>query len=125
MFKKLRLADGRQFSRGIIVAGRAPECEWRFDSPRVSWQHAVCELMDEKLTVRDLGSTNGTRWNGHRIEKSDVRPGDVIAFGPVRYCFKDGGNGVLLAWKPDEEAEPAGLTTHRPLRRCTTRPWCH
>jgi pSer/pThr/pTyr-binding forkhead associated (FHA) protein len=35
--------------------------------------------------VRDLGSTNGTRINGQRVERGRLRPGDEISIGHTRY----------------------------------------
>lgn len=56
--------DGRTqdfaFDRFPVRIGRSPACELRLDYPFVSDQHAVFELHDGRVSLRDLGSTNGT-----------------------------------------------------------------
>jgi hypothetical protein len=38
-----------------------------------------------ELTVRDLGSTNGIRINGQRVESGRLRPGDELSIAHIRY----------------------------------------
>jgi hypothetical protein len=35
--------------------------------------------------VYDLGSANGTRVNGRRVESGRLCPGDELAIGPIRF----------------------------------------
>ena len=37
---------------------------------------------DGRVTVSDLGSTNGTFVNGEKIEEKELRDGDTVSFGP-------------------------------------------
>lgn len=39
--------------------------------------------------LRDLGSTNGTRVNGWRIDTAVVRPGDRVTFGAADRLLAD------------------------------------
>ena len=39
--------------------------------------------------VRDLGSTNGIRVNGIRMETGRLHPGDELSIAHLRYRFKD------------------------------------
>src|SRR5262245_32418171 len=57
----LKLADG------VTTLGRHDDCLIRIKSSQVSRRH--CEILEVggKLTVRDLGSSNGTFVNGKRI----------------------------------------------------------
>ena len=71
--------------RVLIVVGRHRRCDARLGSPYVSNRHC-CLLRDgDELAVRDLGSSNGTRINGHRVEEGRLVPGDELAIASVRF----------------------------------------
>ncbi len=71
-----------QFQARLRV-GRAPGNDLRINLATVSSDHAVLEIRDGNLHVRDLGSTNGTRVKGRRIVAwTKLAPGDVVRFGP-------------------------------------------
>src|SRR5271168_3007000 len=76
--------------RTIVVVGRHPACETRLDSLRVSRHH--CCMMQEsgEVVVRDLGSTNGIRINGQRVEMGRLRPGDELSIAHIRYRLENG-----------------------------------
>jgi len=63
---------GRDRSNDIVVADASVS---RFHCEFV-WENGVC-------TVRDLGSRNGVRVNGEAVEKSSLKPGDVLQVGNV------------------------------------------
>ena len=71
--------------RDPVVVGRHPSCDFRLPSIRVSRRHCCLTVVDGHVTVRDLGSTNGTTINGHRVETGRLRPGDELAFANLRY----------------------------------------
>lgn len=65
-----------------IVVGRSPDADLRLDDAYCSDLHARFSLEAGRLVVRDLGSTNGTFLNDHRIEGQAVPvPGDLIRLG--------------------------------------------
>lgn len=43
-----------------------------------------------EIVVRDLGSTNGIRINGQRVEMGRLRPGDELSIAHIRYRLDDG-----------------------------------
>ncbi len=61
-----------------------------FQHNKVSRQHAELLLEDDVVTVRDLGSRNGTLRNGLPIERADLRRGDVLALGGVMLLVHQG-----------------------------------
>ena len=82
--------------RILIVVGRHPRCDARLDSPLVSRRHC-CLLRDgDELVVRDLGSSNGTRINGLRVEEGRLVPGDELAIARVRFRL-EGDRGPPIA----------------------------
>lgn len=66
---------------GESTVGRDASADLRLDDPRVSRAHAALRLTPDGLTVRDLGSTNGTLVNGERVTETELQPGDQLSFG--------------------------------------------
>jgi len=64
-----------------IRIGRAPECELVLKDSRVSRRHARLHARDGVLVLTDLGSTNGTLVNGHRVTELVLGAGDRIQIG--------------------------------------------
>jgi pSer/pThr/pTyr-binding forkhead associated (FHA) protein len=77
------LAGGAEFALGPeLTIGRAPGCAILIDDGFVSQLHARVYFSGDQLVVEDLGSTNGTVVNGHRIESPTVIDrGDVVGIG--------------------------------------------
>jgi pSer/pThr/pTyr-binding forkhead associated (FHA) protein len=87
-----------RLDRVVVVVGRHPWCDVRIASPRVSRRHCCLALVRDGVLVRDLGSTNGTRINGLRVEEGVLRPGDELSIAHCRYH---------LEGAPAFECEPA------------------
>lgn len=67
---------------GEFVIGRAANCQLSLDDPLVSRNHATLTVTHESVVVADLGSRNGVRVNGERIEsKRSLMHGDQISIG--------------------------------------------
>jgi Inner membrane component of T3SS, cytoplasmic domain len=67
---------------GEFVIGRAANCQLSLDDPLVSRSHATLTVTPETVVLADLGSRNGVRVNGDRIEgKRNLVHGDRIAIG--------------------------------------------
>ena len=78
--------------RAMVVVGRHPQCDTRLDSLRVS-RHHCCMTHDRgEVVVRDLGSTNGIRINGQRVEMGRLKAGDELSIAHIRYRL-DSGEG--------------------------------
>ena len=71
--------------RALVVVGRHRWCDVRIASTRVSRRHCCLALDRDGVLVRDLGSTNGTRINGRRVEEGVLRPGDELSIAHCRY----------------------------------------
>jgi predicted component of type VI protein secretion system len=71
--------------RAVIVVGRHPQCDVRLDSIRISRRHCCMTPDQGDLVIRDLGSTNGIRINGQRVEMGRVRPGDEVSIAHIRF----------------------------------------
>ncbi|MFD3544860.1 FHA domain-containing protein [Streptomyces sp. NPDC058655] len=73
-------------STGVLLIGRDPRSGLRLTHETVSRAHAELALRDGLWVLKDLGSTNGTTVNGHRVTGSAVvREGDQIGFGKMTF----------------------------------------
>lgn len=90
--------------RAVVVVGRHPQCDARLDSIRVSRRHCCMTPDNGELVVRDLGSTNGIRINGQRVEMGRVRPGDELSIAHIRFRLD-----ALGGQEPTLAGVPAGL----------------
>src|SRR5437660_8260559 len=69
----------------ILLVGRHPECDIQIDSRKISRRHCCIAQVADYLVVRDLGSTNGIRINGSRVEAGKLRQGDELTIGSHRF----------------------------------------
>ena len=69
------------------LIGRTSRCDVRIKHPGISAEHAVIRVLPGSATVEDLGSTNGTRVNGKKIELHTLRHGDQIGVGRERLMY--------------------------------------
>lgn len=53
--------------------------------PQASRRHAAVALVGGQLTVSDLGSTNGTYVNGHRVTHAAINTGDQLMVGSTTF----------------------------------------
>jgi adenylate cyclase len=63
------------------VIGRAPSCHLVLGDVSISREHARIVCRNETLTIRDLGSKNGTTVNGVAVVESPLHDGDTIVLG--------------------------------------------
>jgi hypothetical protein len=68
--------------------GRSRDCEIVVDDANVSRRHAELRQRGGSWVLTDLGSTNGTRLDGRRIERPEpLEPGDRIEVGASVIIF--------------------------------------
>jgi len=73
---------------GVII-GRSRDADVVIDDPNVSRRHAEVRPSGGSWIVRDLGSTNGVKVNGRRIQgPQSLRAGDTIELGTARVTFE-------------------------------------
>jgi hypothetical protein len=76
--------------RSMVVVGRHPLCDVRLDSLRISRHHCCMTQVQDEVDIRDLGSTNGIRINGERVERGRLRTGDELSIAHIRYRLENG-----------------------------------
>ena len=69
--------------RDWVVIGRGRGADIVIAEPTMSRAHAAIGYDGAHFFVQDLGSTNGTRVNGTREQKSLLRDGDEVQLGKL------------------------------------------
>ncbi len=94
---------------GTMNVGRAVTSDIPVYDPTVSRNHAEISASENGITVKDLGSSNGTFVNGNRITEETVSHGDVVTFGKVAFKVRE----VTLAQAvvPPEEKDQSFPST--------------
>jgi hypothetical protein len=89
---RLRIAGRTELlGSGGATLGRSRDADIVLDDANVSRKHAEVRPSGGAWTVRDLGSTNGVKVNGRRLDPSrpqSLKPGDVIELGTSRATFE-------------------------------------
>jgi len=78
-------AAGKRYEidRDETRIGRSADNELAIDDASVSSRHCAVLRDGRRFTLRDLGSTNGTRLNGAVVREQRLNPGDVFSVGSV------------------------------------------
>lgn len=82
--------DGQRYPllSAITVVGRDEDADIIIDDPGVSRRHSEIRITHDGprlvMSIRDLGSTNGTFVNGEQIESEHVYDGDALTIGRTR-----------------------------------------
>jgi pSer/pThr/pTyr-binding forkhead associated (FHA) protein len=71
-----------------VVIGRSRDCDVTLDDPNVSRRHAELRREGERWAIADLGSTNGVKVNGRRVDRALLEPGDAIVLGTLELAFE-------------------------------------
>jgi len=64
-----------------IVVGAHASCDLILTDPQVSRRHAEVAVVPDGIRIKDLGSTNGTWWQGTKVGELVVPPGATVKFG--------------------------------------------
>jgi pSer/pThr/pTyr-binding forkhead associated (FHA) protein len=88
-------ADGQtqrvQLSKDRTVIGRQEDCQIRIPIAGVSRQHCEIVVRDGSITVKDLGSSNGTYLNQERITSHPAAAGDLLSVGGQVFLIQVNG----------------------------------
>ena len=100
LFKK----NGKRKDIPIIdndtIIGRQPDCNIRVLKSSVSRHHCKVSMNENKVTICDLESSNGTFVNSKKIEiPTTVHPGDILTVADIHFT-------VSIDGKPQEITPP-------------------
>ena len=74
-------AESHAFDQDVVSIGRSRDCDLRLQDRLVSRRHCRIERRDGAWVLIDEGSQNRVRLNGHPIDRSELRAGDLIGVG--------------------------------------------
>jgi FHA domain/zinc-ribbon domain len=67
--------------------GRSPDCGIFLDDVTVSRRHATLSQENDRWTIEDGGSLNGTFVNRKRVDRAELSEGDEVQIGKYRMTF--------------------------------------
>ncbi|WP_103063245.1 FhaA domain-containing protein [Actinomyces qiguomingii] len=84
--------DGQRYllTGPVTVVGRGSEADIIVDDSGVSRRHLEIRLTQGHAIATDLGSTNGTFVEGHRVDAATLLDGNTLTIGRTRIMFWDG-----------------------------------
>jgi Protein of unknown function (DUF3662)/FHA domain len=71
-----------------VVIGRSRECDIVMADPNVSRKHAELRREGDGWSIADLGSTNGIKVNGRRVDGAPLTDGDRVTLGVTDMTFE-------------------------------------
>jgi len=77
-------------SKDQVSIGRAATSDIVLTDGKVSRSHTRIDCDPQGCFVVDLGSANGTRLNGQRVDRAQLRPGDVISLSGFTLRYEEG-----------------------------------
>jgi len=83
-----------------LSVGRGPDCDIFIDDKSVSKVHCQLFVVDQKVNLQDVGSTNGTELGGKKITPQQTYPlrnNDQVKMGNVLFKFLEKGNIESIA----------------------------
>jgi hypothetical protein len=86
----LLVSEGRRnaLTGERVLVGRSRECDVVVSDPNVSRRHIELRRSERGWTAVDLGSTNGMKINGRRVNEAELDPGDRITVGVTDLTFE-------------------------------------
>jgi pSer/pThr/pTyr-binding forkhead associated (FHA) protein len=110
-----------QLDRQVVTMGRGSENDIAIDSGSVSVKHAEMHRIEGGYELIDVGSTNGIKLDGVRMEKIQLRNGATVSIGDVAFDFMltDEELGDLYR---EKKGEPSPITRETELPPAGPKP---
>lgn len=86
--------DGQRYllTGTVTVIGRGSDADIIVDDPGVSRKHLEIRITPDGVVATDLGSTNGTYVEGHKITAATLMDGNTLTLGRTRILFWTGAD---------------------------------
>jgi pSer/pThr/pTyr-binding forkhead associated (FHA) protein len=91
-------------AEGVTTVGRHLECDFQVPSPNISRRHFRLTVEGDAVSVKDMGSSNGTFINERRIHESPLKAGDKLRAADVIFT-------VVI------DGEPAEVQNEAPVEK--------
>ncbi len=125
--------DAIPLIRQTLSMGRRESCDICLRFPNVSGLHCEMTFQDGYWLIRDMGSTNGIKVNGARVQKKVLHPGDTITIAKrsftIEYTQTIGKQALAEIMEDAEDLmdqpllQRAGLERPEDKGKKAKRPW--
>ncbi len=92
----MEIARKYDLDQAEVIIGRSQKATIQVDQESVSRSHARVRVAPDEVTIRDMGSTNGTWVNDNRVEEHVLRDGDLVKIGRTIFKYLSGTNVEAL-----------------------------
>ncbi len=96
----------RSLVRDGMRLGRGADNDIVLDDPKVSRHHVVLTIEGDRCFIQDQNSVNGTFVNEERIDRQELRSGDIVHLGDIRMSFQEVG-ATMVSPAPARPRAPA------------------
>lgn len=97
--------DRKVLDQELIAIGRDMDNDIVINNLAVSRCHAILQVHDGKITVKDMASANGTFINGQKIEEGLLQEGDLMLIGKHILKLELGGKEEIIEQKANKEID--------------------
>lgn len=85
----------------LTTIGRKEDCDLKIPLSQISRRHCQISKTPQGVSVRDLGSANGTFVNNQRVQESPLSAGDHLIVGSINFVVQVDGSPVDIAPLPE------------------------
>lgn len=89
-----------KLGQGTHLIGRVSECDISLQSDFISKKHATITVTADQILLEDLNSRNGTFVNGMMVQKTKLKPGDLVSFKDVILELRKTGHQKVTPQPP-------------------------
>jgi pSer/pThr/pTyr-binding forkhead associated (FHA) protein len=79
--------------KDVMTIGRSENADIQIEGHFISRVHARILRAANKVMVEDVGSKNGVSVNAQAVTRQELKHGDVIGIGRLRFAFIEAGAG--------------------------------
>jgi pSer/pThr/pTyr-binding forkhead associated (FHA) protein len=113
----LRAVSGPYFGKAIpitgkLTVGRGDSCDLVLDDPEMGPSHAEIRVSGGSISLRDLGSSQGSQVNGVPVRDAQLFSGDQISFHRSRFLVEAPG---MPTRKDIPTVQGVVIPTHAPV----------
>ncbi len=102
--------------RGVTTLGRHSDCDICVNDEGISRKHAHIAVDADGITIKDLGSSNGTFVNGNKVSEHSLEVGDEVRLDNIRFLIQTPG---MPQDQHDTKQAPARAAARKPAASST------
>lgn len=95
----------------MVTIGRASTCAIQIQDKSVSREHCVAVFTNGRICINDLRSTHGLTYEGEKVTRCELSPGDTCKLGSALATFEPAGTGAAPHSTPPKQVEAVPPST--------------